>query len=267
MGQLCDPGAGISVAGRASTWNPYLKLNRTRTTQTQTRHVQGRRLSGTDTSLKPSTALANTTLSFWTLHRSLASPVHCPPPRGGRGSRPLRPNNHSQRRPKRNEVELKCQGGAPQNIFPLCKDFDIFKHGPSFLGPTATLLLIHFEREDLAVELLKVIQDDLLEGRSLEFFCYMPPTPHPPPTNPHNIFSTRLRERGLAHGSWPHPAAGTRGAIRGRRGAATLGKPPGGSHPELRLHPSPALVSRSDHFAFIFRPHFPEAMTQLWGSS
>lgn len=64
-------------------------------------------------------------------------------------------------------MELKCGGGVPKIYFPFCKGFDVFKCGPSVHGPTVVLLLIHFEREDVAFELLNVIQGDLLEGRTV----------------------------------------------------------------------------------------------------
>jgi len=35
-------GAGISVAERVFTWNPYLRLHNTRKSYTQTMHVQGK---------------------------------------------------------------------------------------------------------------------------------------------------------------------------------------------------------------------------------
>lgn len=39
------------------------------------------------------------------------------------------------------------------------------KCSPSVLDPTVVLFLIHFKRKYLAFRFLKVIQDDLLEGR------------------------------------------------------------------------------------------------------
>lgn len=72
-------------------------------------------------------------------------------------------NNHPQSRPNRREVET-WGWGSPKYI-PIYKGFVVFKYGPSVLGPTVILFLILFKREDLAFESLKVIQDDLLEGR------------------------------------------------------------------------------------------------------
>ena len=129
-------------------------------------------------------------------------------------------------------------GWGPQSTFPLCKGFDILKRSPSVLGPTATPLLTHFETEDLAFELLEVLQGDLPEGRSLGFFCY---TPHHHHLNPRNILSTQLGWRGLAHGSWPRPAGWTEG--HGTRQGATLGKPRGRSHTEVPAAPESLPVS------------------------
>lgn len=67
-------------------------------------------------------------------------------------------------------------GWGPQNIFPLWKGFDVVKRGPSVLGPTAILLLIPFEREDLAFEFLKVIQGESLEGREFRVLLLLLPT-------------------------------------------------------------------------------------------
>lgn len=62
-------------------------------------------------------------------------------------------------------MELKWGGGVPKIYFPFCKGFDVFKCGPSADGPTVVLCLIHFERQDVAFELLHIIRGDLLEGR------------------------------------------------------------------------------------------------------
>lgn len=56
--------------------------------------------------------------------------------------------------------------GSPKYSSLFGKGFDVvFKCGPSVHGPTVVLCLIHFERKDVAFELLNVIQGDLLEGR------------------------------------------------------------------------------------------------------
>lgn len=144
---------------------------------------KGRRLSDTDISPKPSTA-SEITAPCVDPHApgQVSQPPEYPfsPPRlflgkevglGGAEPRnikvgqPVEPITHPQSRTERHGAEVKCGHGVPSYIFPFYEAFDVFKCGPSGFGPTVFLFLIDFKRQDLVLKLLKMIHNDLLEGK------------------------------------------------------------------------------------------------------
>lgn len=97
--------------------------------------------------------------------------------------------NHPQSRTDRQGVELKCRGWGPQNLFPFYEGFDVLNAAP-VLGPPVFLLLVLFQREDLAFVCLRIIQDSGEKRLGLFLlFSYQPPQGL--------IFFTLLRERGV----------------------------------------------------------------------